>query len=107
MKGLKERGESRGNNNVHQRQERYSVKHPPTIGPNARPNWPSPILRPINLARACIGKIAARMVIAPFPMPEDPAPATARPTINIADDCAAPQSSEPKRKTRKKTRKVH
>lgn len=93
--------------NVHQRQDRYSVKQPPTIGPSARPNWPSPMLRPMNFACACTGKMAARMVIAPFPMPEEPAPAMARPTISIADDCAAPHSKEPNRKTKKNTRKVH
>ena len=44
---------------------------------------------------------------APVAMPEDPKPAIARPTMNMTDDWAAPQSADPTSKMRKKTRKHH
>jgi hypothetical protein len=44
---------------------------------------------------------------APFKMPEVPMPAITRPTINIAEEVATPQSKEPSSKMKKKPRKVH
>lgn len=61
----------------------------------------------MNLACARGGKTAEIMVIAPFERPEDPKPAMARPTMNMADDWAAPQSADPISKMRKKARKDH
>jgi hypothetical protein len=43
----------------------------------------------------------------PVNSPEEPKPAMPRPTINIVDDCAAPQRAEPSSKMKKNTRKVH
>ena len=54
-----------------------------------------------------MGTHSAMIVKAPFWMPEVPIPATARPTINIFEDVATPQSKEPNSKTPKKARKVH
>jgi hypothetical protein len=65
------------------------------------------MFRPMKVACARGGKMAARMVRAPFPMPEEPAPAMARPTISIDDDWAAPHNADPNRKTKKNVRKVH
>lgn len=39
--------------------------------------------------------------------PEPPIPATARPTINILDELAAPHSAEPNSKNVRKVRKVY
>ena len=92
---------------IHHRQETYSVKEPPTIGPNARPNWPSPMFTPRNCACARGGRMAAMIVKAPLAIPEEPTPAMALPTMNMADDWAAPHNREPSSKTTKKTRKDH
>jgi hypothetical protein len=43
----------------------------------------------------------------PFIMPDEPIPATARPTMSILDDVARPQTSEPTSKMAKNERKVH
>ena len=48
-----------------------------------------------------------KMVIPPFINPEPPRPATARPTINIGDEVAAPQISEPISNRSRKARKDH
>jgi hypothetical protein len=58
-------------------------------------------------SRLSNGTDAAAIVKAPFRRPEVPIPATARPTINIFEDEAMPQSKEPNSKTVKKIRKVH
>jgi len=51
----------------------------------------------------CMGADLARIVRAPFVRPDPPSPATARPMINMVDDCAAPQIAEPiSNKARKK-----
>lgn len=47
------------------------------------------------------------MVMAPNIIPAAPKPATARPTINIAEETAAPQSTDPSSKIAKKAKKVH
>jgi hypothetical protein len=47
------------------------------------------------------------IVIAPLIRPDAPIPATARPIINITDDCAAPQSAEPNSKMAKKLMNDH
>lgn len=47
------------------------------------------------------------VVTAPLATPADPIPAMRRPTMNIADECAAPQIADPTSKITKKTRKVH
>lgn len=59
------------------------------------------------LGRCSSGAQLEIMVIAPFIMPEAPNPATARPTINILDETAAPHRTEPTSKMAKKTRKDH
>jgi hypothetical protein len=46
------------------------------------------------------------MVQAPFISPEEPAPATARPAINMGDDFANAQIREPISKTKRKARKT-
>jgi len=46
------------------------------------------------------------MAKAPFMMPEQLTPATARPKMSIIDDWAKPQMSEPTSNTVKKTRKM-
>jgi hypothetical protein len=51
--------------------------------------------------------MAEMIVKAPFPMPEDPTPAIALPTINMLDDWAAPHNADPSTKTKKKDKKVH
>lgn len=47
------------------------------------------------------------VVTAPLATPADPIPAIRRPTMNMADECAAPQIADPTSKITKKTRKVH
>lgn len=54
-----------------------------------------------------IGTPPARIVKAPFIIPEDPAPAIARPTINILEEFATPQSKDPSSKMPKKVTNVH
>lgn len=55
----------------------------------------------------CDGTQEFKMVRAPFIRPEPPIPATARPTINIFEDVATPQSKEPSSKIKRQTRKDH
>jgi hypothetical protein len=43
----------------------------------------------------------------PFISPADPSPATARATINIFEEVARPQRSEPSSKTKKKDMNAH
>jgi hypothetical protein len=59
------------------------------------------------LGRFSKGAQLEMMVIAPFMMPAAPKPATARPMINMLDDTAVPQRTEPNSKIAKKTRKDH
>jgi hypothetical protein len=47
------------------------------------------------------------VVTAPLDMPADPTPAMTRPTINMADDWAAPHKADPTSKSTKKVRNVH
>lgn len=47
------------------------------------------------------------MVMAPLMIPAAPKPATARPTINIAEETAAPQSKDPSSNIPKKNRNDH
>lgn len=62
-----------------------------------------------RVLQACFSgaTVTARIVYAPFRSPEAPIPATARPTMNIAEDCAAPHNAEPSSKMKKQHRKVH
>ena len=53
------------------------------------------------LGRDSIGVAAATMTNAPFKIPAPPHPASALPSINIIDDCAAPQTKDPATKMRK------
>jgi hypothetical protein len=61
----------------------------------------------MNFACALGGSTAEMIVSAPFEMPEDPTPAMARPTMNMAEDWAAPHSAEPISKMMKKIRNDH
>ena len=47
------------------------------------------------------------IVRVPLTIPAEPRPATARPTINITEDVAVPQSRDPNSKIPKKARKDH
>lgn len=80
----------------------------------------SVIVRPVELHDVCrqqlrkhvLGRFSSGaqleiMVMAPFIIPEAPKPATARPTINISDEIAAPQRMEPISKIPKKNKKDH
>lgn len=58
-------------------------------------------------ARFSKGAQLEMMMRAPLIIPAAPKPATARPTINMTEETAAPQSTEPSSKIAKKTRKVH
>lgn len=53
-----------------------------------------------------MGAAAAIMTKAPFNIPAPPHPATALPRINIIEDCAAPQISDPVMKTKKALMKM-
>jgi hypothetical protein len=59
------------------------------------------------LARFSMGMQQAKIVKAPFTMPEPPMPATARPTMNILDDVATPLRREPSSKRPRKNMKVN
>jgi hypothetical protein len=48
-----------------------------------------------------MGTQAAMIVKAPLIMPDEPKPATARPTINILEDIATPQRRDPNSKSAK------
>ena len=61
---------------------------------------------PISVGRLCIGTAAARMFMAPFNIPEDPIPATARPMINIFEELAILQIDKPIPNRAKKERNV-
>ena len=54
-----------------------------------------------------IGTHPAIIVNAPLMRPELPMPATVRPTINMCDETATPQSNGPSSKRTKKIMKVH
>src|SRR5580700_3767821 len=77
------------------------------MGPKAIPSWPMPRLMPRNWACFLTGSTAEMMVRAPFPIPDEPAPAMALPTMNMGDETAAPQMTDPTSKIKKKTRKDH
>ena len=62
---------------------------------------------PINEGRFSRGADRAMMVIAPFIKPDDPRPATARPTMSMFDDVATPQSREPSSKMNRKIKNTH
>ena len=62
---------------------------------------------PINEGRLSRGAARAMMVIAPFNKPDDPRPATARPTMSIFDEVATAQSREPSSKTNRKIKNTH
>jgi len=64
-------------------------------------------MNPRYTGRLASGRHAARMVRAPLMSPEPPMPATARPTINILEELATPQSKEPSSKMARKVRKVN
>lgn len=59
--------------------------------------------------RGCrlLGATTERIVIAPLVRPDPPSPATARPTTNIVEDCAAPHRAEPISKIQRKARNVY
>lgn len=57
--------------------------------------------------RFSMGTELEMMMRAPLMMPAAPIPATARPTINMADEVAAPHKTEPTSKMRKKARNDH
>lgn len=57
--------------------------------------------------RLSLGTQLEMIVSAPIVIPAAPKPATARPTINIDEEVAAPQSKEPSSKIPKKAIKVH
>ena len=63
--------------NLHQRHETFWVNAPPRIGPKAIPSWPIPMFMPRNWACFLRGNITEMIVMAPFPIPDDPAPAMA------------------------------
>lgn len=77
------------------------------MGPKAIPSWPMPKLMPRNWACFLAGSIVEIMVRAPFPIPDEPAPAMALPTMNMGEETAAPHMADPSSKTKKKTRKDH
>lgn len=55
----------------------------------------------------CNGTDDEIIVNAPFIKPDEPRPAIARATINIFEDVARPQRSDPSSKMKKKDRNVH
>lgn len=57
--------------------------------------------------RFSIGAQAETIVMAPLIIPAAPKPATARPTINMVEETAAPQSTDPSSKIAKKTKNDH
>lgn len=61
-----------------------------------------PIIIPIKDGRRAKGTELEMILIAPLRRPDAPMPAMARPTMNMVDDWAAPQSTEPISKIRKK-----
>lgn len=83
------------------------LKAPPMMGPVAKPSWLMPMFSPIKRGCLRVGRDAAMVLKAPVAMPEHPRPAMARPTINMEDDWAAPQSADPTSNMKKKTRKHH
>ena len=66
-----------------------------------------PISMPVRAARLLRGTDPAMMVNDPFIKPDVPMPATALPTINMVEDVAAPQISEPISNMAKKPRNDH
>jgi hypothetical protein len=47
------------------------------------------------------------ITMAPFMIPEPPSPATARPTISMTEDVAAPHRADPSSKIAKKNKNDH
>jgi hypothetical protein len=64
-------------------------------------------MMPIYKGRFSRGEAPAMIVMAPFISPEEPRPATARPTMRAVEVGATPHSSDPNSKTKRKTRKVY
>lgn len=62
---------------------------------------------PIIAGLFLIGTAPARIFNAPFIMPDDPIPATARPMMSILEEFATPQTKEPTSNILKKERNVH
>lgn len=57
-----------------------------------------------SLGLFSIGTAPARIVMLPLTNPEAPKPAIARPTMNMTDDFATPQSNEPSSNVNTKAR---
>jgi hypothetical protein len=64
-------------------------------------------MKPMYRGRFSRGRAAAMIERAPFNKPADPRPATALPIMNMFDEVATPQISEPSSKRAKNQRKVH
>ncbi len=62
---------------------------------------------PVRAARFSRGTEADTMVKAPLIRADAPIPETARPTISMADDCAAPQMTDPNSKKAKNAMNDH
>ncbi len=92
---------------VHHRQDTIVVNAPPIIGPVASPSWPIPTFSPMKSASFFVGRMAEKIVTAPFASPAEPIPAIALPTMNMADELAAPHMADPTSKMIKKVIKVH
>jgi hypothetical protein len=54
-----------------------------------------------------IGREFVNIVIAPFNKPDEPMPATARPTINIFEETATPHNKEPNSNKNRNVRNVY
>jgi hypothetical protein len=54
-----------------------------------------------------IGREFVKIVIAPFIKPDEPMPATARPTINIFEETATPHNKEPSSNRNTNVRNVY
>jgi hypothetical protein len=88
----------------HHRQVAWLVNAPPMSGATTVPIEKTETMRPVKTGRCSMGVTIAITDNPPDTTPEPPTPAIARPTMNIVEELATPQRSEPRRKIAKKDR---
>lgn len=81
----------------HHRHPRDCVSAPPTIGAAMMASDSTHAINPANTGRLLSGRIWARTAKQPASSPANPRFVTALPTINIVDEAAVAQSTEPTR----------
>jgi len=83
------------------------VNAPPMMGPRTDASPEDNPINPVNTGRFRRGTSGRRIIVLPENTPADAKPATARPTINVAEFGAAPHKVEPIPKIIREIIKTH